>query len=147
MIDAPAWTEPFVGLRFREGGRDLAADGGLDCYGLVAHVLRVRAGIVLPELSVAWVSGGDASALAKFCEEFDTAAIGWLPVRDGTGGACLDILWLRSSEPIHYGISVGGGMMLHIGRGYDSVCEPFRCLRWERRIMGIYRHESFATLR
>ena len=46
MFGLPAWTADYVGLPFKEGGRDRQ---GLDCYGLLRLVINERFAGTVPE--------------------------------------------------------------------------------------------------
>ncbi|WP_285906774.1 NlpC/P60 family protein [Pseudodesulfovibrio pelocollis] len=140
----PAWINDYVGIPFVEDGRDLARDGGLDCWGLVRLALMKQAGIVIPELpGVAYRRGQDRRSLREFITQFDHAAIGWTMHRPGAvQPQVFDVLWLRHCGPYHYGLCVGGGWFLHVEDGCDSVAERLNTLAWKNRLIGVFRHDS-----
>ena len=46
-------------------------------------------------------------------------------------------------RPIHVGVDVAPGWMLHLEQDCDSVLERFDAgSRWERRLLGFYRHAA-----
>lgn len=135
----PQWTENYVGIQYQEHGRDL--DGGLDCWGLVRLVLEKEAGIKTPLLKhIQYTRGCDRRALVKAIEEYDTVAINWKRLKPNDPPQCFDVIWLRNGGPIHFGVVVAPGWMLHVEEGSDSCLERFDGLSWKNRIMGVFRH-------
>ena len=45
MTELPDWVSAYVGLPFKEGGRNRY---GLDCYGLLRLVINERFGLMTP---------------------------------------------------------------------------------------------------
>ena len=134
--EIPGWAGDYVGLPFAEHGRDRT---GVDCWGLVRLVLGERFGVALPCHGTDYRSTLDADGLgALIAREMRPA---WRPV-DGPGRAG-DVALLRlRGAPMHVGVVVAPGVMLHVEQGIDSVIERSDGLRWKKRLLGIYRHED-----
>ena len=64
----------------------------------------------------------------------------WVSVKlgDEEPGDCL--LMRLKGIPVHIGVVVERGVMLHTHSGMNSVIERYDALRWERRITGVYRY-------
>lgn len=136
MTTVPDWARDYVGLPWRELGRDRE---GLDCWGLFRLVLAERFGLDVPAYDgVGFVAGADCAALARFIDAHTHAwrrlGAGELP-RPGDG-----VLLRVRGQPIHVGVVVAPGWMLHIEQGIESVIERTDGPRWARRVIGIYRH-------
>jgi cell wall-associated NlpC family hydrolase len=70
---------------------------------------------------------------------------GWLEVERGVEQAGDVVLLRLRGLPVHVGIIVARGWMLHVEAKVDSVVERFDGLEWRNRILGIYRHDALAT--
>ncbi len=65
MMPAPAWAAGYIGIPFRERGRDRA---GCDCWGLVRLVLGERFGVAVPSYAGDYESVKDYRRLAELVE-------------------------------------------------------------------------------
>ena len=132
----PYWCTQYIGLNFREGGRKRT---GLDCYGLLRLVINERFGGNIPEYEgIAYRGGDDADFLATLMDERIRL---WTPIRIGDERPGDGILLRVMGRPIHVGIVIVQGLMLHIEKDCDSLIERYsNGSRWERRILGFYRH-------
>lgn len=136
------WTEAYIGVPFVPLGRDLA---GWDCWGLVRHIVRQRAGIVLEPYTIA---PGD---LRRVAAAMDPAAIAadWSTIPQGEERE-LDVVVMRSihdsghAAEMHVGLVVAPGRLLHVEQGVDTVCLPFGHHSLAGRIRRIHRHRLLA---
>jgi cell wall-associated NlpC family hydrolase len=130
----PAWVGDYVGLPYQEGGR---ARSGLDCYGLLRLVINERFGGQLPEYeAIVWRE--DRDLLASLMEERVRL---WQPVPHRREQAGDGVLLRVMGRPIHVGVVIAPGWMLHVEAGCDSVLERYDTgTRWKRRVLGFYRH-------
>jgi len=128
------WAEPYVGLPYKAGGRDRS---GLDCWGLVLLVLRERFGIDVPVYGgVTWSVATSADVARKIEQE----RAGWAQIDAGQERPGDVILMRLRGYPIHVGVVLGDGMMLHAHDGADVTREPYQSVHWRHRIVGFYRH-------
>ena len=128
------WADEYVGLRYKAGGRNRS---GLDCWGLVLLVLRERFGIDVPVYSgVTWSVATSADVARKIEQE----RVGWTQIDAGQERPGDVILMRLRGYPIHVGIVLGDGMMLHAHDGADVTREPYQSVHWRHRIVGFYRH-------
>jgi cell wall-associated NlpC family hydrolase len=108
----PDALRPFLGLPYRELGRDRA---GVDCWGLVRLVYADLLAIPLPSFDTVW--------------PHDPAAVGaeigrnvplWMPV-DAADARFLDVVVCeRRGLPDHVGLAVPPGRLFHVRAGVSA---------------------------
>lgn len=135
----PAWVGRYVGARYEKAGRGPT----FDCIGLYLGVVGREAGIPLPEYDgPPWEDAKDVKALgaaaASFADRFSEIAPGTEQTFDA-------VLLKMRRQPIHIGIVIHRGLMLHIEEACDAVVESYRSKAWENRIVGFYRPELKAA--
>ena len=138
QVDPPSWVADYVGLPFKEHGRDRE---GVDCYGLVRSILAERFGLRLPAYVEGYASTEDAEDIARIIRGE------MAPWREVSAGAERpgDVALIRMlNHPMHVGLVVANGWMLHIEDGIDACRERYDGAKWRRRLIGIYRHRDFA---
>jgi cell wall-associated NlpC family hydrolase len=130
----PIWAGRYIGLPFRDHGRDRS---GLDCWGLVRLVMGEQFGIALPSLSGEYEHTLALDAISGVIERQIPA---WDAVPAGEE-RCGDVIILRlHGQPLHVGIVLGDAHMLHVEARIDSAIERYDQTRWKDRIYGFYRH-------
>lgn len=135
----PFWAGHYIGIPFAEHGRTAE---GLDCWGLYRLIMAEQFSIALPSLHGSYAHARDAVGAALLIESESRK---WIPVEAGqeiTGDAI--ILRLRGN-PMHVGMAVGDGLMLHTEEGIDSTLESYTGPRWKNRVVAFYRHAEIAT--
>ena len=162
MSQAPKWAARYTGIPFLERGRDRA---GCDCWGLVRLVLGERFGVDVPSYAGDYKSVADRRRLAALVEtarqERWQEVSGIRKQRSGIRSrqACPlipdpsrllpepgDVLLLRlRGLPIHVGLFVVPGWMLHTQKATNSVLDRFDGLAWRNQVLGVYRHEDLAS--
>lgn len=117
-----------IGLRFRPHGR--TADG-CDCFGLVLMAYRQVLGRELPDY------GGDYPRFrdhARLNEVVDNACMhDWRKV-DTPQPMDAAVIY-RQGRPIHIGLYIGNGQILHVEHGIEAAVQPAT----DFRIEGYYR--------
>jgi probable lipoprotein NlpC len=128
-----SWSDAYIGIPWRAGGR--AGDGiaGLDCWGLLRQVYAIECGIELP----GW---GDVDAL-------DGAAVAATIAGDIDFWRKVDaprefdgVLLRKGRDLCHVGIVVRPGLMLHVDEGMPACLERLDSPAWRRRLAGYYRY-------
>jgi len=138
-----AWVNQYVGLPFTERGRD---EHGVDCWGLVAIVLRDVFGITVPSYDDEYKTTTDCESISNVIER--EASSWWLVSLDeAQAGDVIVMRVLPYGAPkniygTHVGIIVERDWMLHVERDINVVIERYTRPRWGRRVVGIYRHDS-----
>lgn len=134
------WSGSYLGLPFVSLGR---GRGGLDCYGLVRLVLAEERGITLPSYTEAYASVGERAEIAAALSGA-IAQRTWREVPPGREQPFDIALFSVFGRPLHVGIVVRPGLMLHVSDGHDSRIEDYRAPTWAARLIAIYRHEALC---
>jgi cell wall-associated NlpC family hydrolase len=120
----------YVGVPYVEHGRTPA---GWDCYGLVYYVSRKHFHYNVPSYLLSYASADTAQdAFAEHVGEWRS-----IPMDESQPGDVV-ILYV-AGLPIHCGLLVGDGLMLHCMRGRQTCLERVDSLQWNRRIEGAHR--------
>lgn len=123
----PGWWNDYVGLPYREKGRERS---GLDCWGLVRLVYAEQLGIVLPCLADDYAAG--ASELVAMQREQ------WRETPLPRSG---DLVLCRiEGDESHVGVVTQPGFFLHVREGRDAVIERMDAGAWRHRIVGVFRY-------
>lgn len=132
----PIWAGHYIGLRFKEHGRDI---GGVDCWGLVRLILAEQFGIALPS----YIREYDYTlAQNQIGQLVKRESQKWRIIKQGEEVAG-DVIVLRvRGEPMHVGVVLGDNHMLHIESGINSVIENYKKPRWVNRVIGFYRYKN-----
>lgn len=129
------WTNTYIGLPYREFGRDR---DGVDCWGLPYLVYPAELGISLPSYVGTYTSVEEHAELAHL---IGGAAAGEVWHRVEGQPRAFDIaVFRRGRLDTHIGIVVSPGLMLHVAADDQSKLEHYKTGRWEHRLTGIYRH-------
>lgn len=139
------WASEYVGIPWREGGRDRQA---VDCYGAIRLVLSEQAAITLPKFELT----GPTDLLRAHDVISDTVK-SWRKVERGRERV-FDVVQLNRAfkfdgkfyvRPVHLGILVGDGKMLHAeGSGAAGVVlSDFS--DYERSVHAVWRHQRLCT--
>ena len=135
----PGWTGAYVGLPYVDKGRDR---DGVDCWGLVRLGYAELLGIELPSHAEGYVSAEEMADVTRAIRG------NMRPWRQVIRPHALDVVLLRiAGAPVHVGLIVGGGFMLHVHAGIDTALERIDTLVWRRRIVGYYRHHQVSGIR
>ena len=148
ISEPPAWAGDYVGIPFLDLGRDRA---GCDCWGLVRLVLTERAGLDLPSLATSYGSERNVASVSALVETTRIAG-DWRRVEPGNERP-LDAVELSTAVrtdagwtfgPLHVGVVVGSGWMLHVERATDAVLVRYGDPSMTRRVLGFWRHHRLA---
>ena len=139
----PEWVNKYIGIPFKDNGRTMEA---LDCWGLLWMVWRNEAGIHVPsyddmyceEDTHGWKqSAGKIANIVKSRMGPD-----WQLIPQGQEELFDGVLLRLFNQPLHVGLVLKKGMMLHSASSDDSIgvaIESYNNPIWKRRILGIYR--------
>jgi cell wall-associated NlpC family hydrolase len=141
MEALPQWAADYVGLPYKTGGR---ARDGLDCYGLIRLVWLEQFGHeALDNRHVEWSSTEVTAAVGAYMAREAEAEYQEIPAGKERAGDA--ILIRMRGHPLHVGIVIASGYMLHVAESCDAVIEQYRRLAWERRILGFYRPNTLCS--
>lgn len=132
----PLWAGRYIGLPFRDHGRDRS---GLDCWGLVRLVLAEQFGHMLPSLTQDYAHSRAAGAISELILR-EIPLWHSIPAGEEKAG---DVIVLRlNGKPLHVGAVLGDKQMLHIEAGINSAIERYDGTRWKDRVFGFYRYKK-----
>lgn len=135
MVPLPSWVEEFVGIPYRVLGRDR---DGCDCWGLLALIYREKFGRDLPDYNaLRWGVSKDAGAVANGAKEY---ASQFVPVDLGEERLGDGVLLRMRGHPLHVGLVLSPGWMLHTHESAHSCIESYERFIWKHRVIGIYRY-------
>lgn len=143
----PAWVGGYIGIPYKLGGRTHSA---ADCWGLAMLVLiealKVENAPLFTGVEWSIKSPGDKRrAIGEFIDRASSTLFD--PVMPGME-VVGDIIVLRvSGNPLHVGIVVAPGAMLHTDEDADSALERYDGPMWGRRVMGFHRLRGGANER
>ena len=135
MSKIPKWVSSYIGIPYTRFGRDR---NGADCWGILCLVLNEVFGKDVPTYTGLGLRGIRERREAS---DFFMSTIGlWRPVRAGQQEPGDGILIRVLGVPVHVGIWVAPGLMLHSDEGHDSCLESYSSPKWSARIEGFYRY-------
>lgn len=130
------WSADYIGLPFADRGRDRS---GVDCWGLVRLVYGEMLGLHLPSYEEAYASVSERAEIAAL---LTGACRGprWTLVASGEARAFDVVLFAARGRPLHVGVTVAHGEMLHVSAGHDSRIERYLGGAWLPRFLGHHRY-------
>lgn len=140
---AAAWAAPYVGLAYVKDSRPAslaeAQRRGVFCWSLFALVQRERFGFDIAEYEgPIFDSRRDAAAIGEAARAFADRFVEIPAGYEREGDAVLLRLF---GVPLHVGVVVAPGWMLHAAEHSDSACVEYRDVEWRDRVIAFYRAE------
>lgn len=130
------WAAKYIGIPYQAQGRSIR---GCDCYGLLWLVLTQEYGHAVPSMAGLKYERGHEAELAQAMADYDASAAQWLEIGPGQEKAGDAILLRLAGHPIHVGVVVQSGLMLHVERGTHATLEAYGSIRWRNRVRGFRR--------
>jgi cell wall-associated NlpC family hydrolase len=124
----------YIGMPFKPLGRE---PGGCDCWGLARMIYHDLFNIKVPSLTYA-----EEFDPVELFDLMDKESAKWVPVELGRERPG-DVLLLKALNP-HVGVVVSRGVMIHIQKSTSACIDKYTATRWNKRILGIYRHADLA---
>ena len=147
MTQLPSWAASYVGIPFLDLGRSRA---GCDCWGLVRLVLAEQASVQLPSLATCYGSEANTAGVID-AVEVERRSNAWQRIEPGVEQA-FDVVEMSGAArtpagwvfgPLHIGVVVAAGWLLHVERGTAAVLARYRedqAIR--RRVLGCWRYQE-----
>ena len=124
-------VKKYAHVPFEPKGR---TTGGWDCWGLVYCLYRDH-GVTLPLYCEQYANTEDAKELGRLIGQEKAK---WLEVKQPQPW---DVVVTRlKGEPMHCGLYIGNGKMLHCMSGVGTTVERLDSITWRHRIVGYYRY-------
>lgn len=134
METRPAWASNYVGIPYRDRGRDR---DGVDCWGLVRLVYADRFGVILPDYLGDYVTAENSTEIAPIVA-VEAASKRWAQAGAPRVGD-VGVFRILGAEG-HVGVYVGDSRMIHSLAGVGSVEERVDSPLWIPRLAGWYRY-------
>lgn len=144
----PPWAASYVGLPFAPHGRDRS---GVDCWGLARLIYSEARGVELPSYATHYTGLDDTAGIVE-AQQRAAAAGPWRKIPPGSEGL-FDLVQMRRAwrtpsggwqwAPLHVGVVLAPGWMIHVAREHDAVLENYRrAPSIANTIEGFWRHEG-----
>ena len=125
-----------IDVPFLERGRGWR---GWDCWGLIQAGHREILGVSLPSYAEGYRdTGHSAESRRRLAALLERNKGAWRRVLRPR--ACDVVLLNIAGRPIHVGLAIDAGLMLHAEARIDTVIERLASPMWARRIEGFYRY-------
>ena len=123
MMPLAEFIRRAIAVPFVEQGRGWS---GWDCWGVVVMLHREVLGVELPRYTT-----GHSDAWAGHPPKWDNVS---RPEPGDVVQLCI------AGRPIHVGIAIGDGLMLHSDPTAGTVVERLASPKWSHRVEGFYRY-------
>jgi len=139
-----SWVTKYLSIPFSNVGCEF---DGCNCWGLIKLMYETEKGIRL--IAYHGTSAADVSETNKSIEQ-DGASPPWQNIIDIGKERAFDVVVMRGiltldgksiSVPVHIGIIITPGIVMHIQEGSNISCVPITHPSVRRRIISIHRHE------
>ena len=121
-------------------GREFDAETW-NCWILCQTVLKNEASILVPTFSEHVEDIKNFKKLSKAFKHEQEQEEVWHEIEPGKEKQ-FDIVLMRiRSLPIHVGIVIEPGWMLHVEEDTATVTENYTRIKWKHRVIGFYRHQ------
>ncbi len=130
------FTARAIRVPFMDKGSDWDA---WDCWGMFLIFYRDVLGVTLPSYTESYQDAGHSAESRQRLSTLFAANMGaWRRVDEPEPGD--GVLLLIGGRPIHVGLALGGGLMLHTECRINTVIERLASPMWAKRIEGFYRY-------
>lgn len=133
-----SWHNQFIKIPFADRGRTIK---GADCWGLSRIIYDAMLGIDLPILDD-YESTLDKEAIDKIIRK---EMIDWQNVPKGEEIPYDIAVFNMLGQPMHIGVVVRSGYMIHCQRGAGTTFESYDSHRWRNRIEGFCRYAKYTN--
>lgn len=127
-----------VAVPFEAKGRSVE---GWDCWGLVVVAFREVWGLELPSYSESY-SPADVKGTEALGQTIRSHMPEWEQIHVHEARAMDVVVFRLKGRPIHVGLCLGGGLVLHTEEKLGTVAERLDSALWKDRIEGVFRHRG-----
>jgi len=125
---------PYIGIPFRSCGRDYS---GLDCWGLLCLIYKERLNISLESYIDEYTDAGLYTKIAEVVKYHEPE---WISIEKGSEQLFDVAIFRLRGLPIHLGMVVKPGQMIHVLDKLNTCLERYNTPLWDKRIRGFYRY-------
>lgn len=134
------WSNDYIRIPFKDHGRSRE---GADCWGLACIIFAEKLGIELPSLT----GYADTKDKVRISDIIKAESATWDFFEPGEEKAYDIAVFRMLGEPMHVGVVVEPGLMIHCERG--SGVYPtyyYKEHQWDRRLEGFFRYANRASV-
>lgn len=132
-------TNNYIRIPFKEHGRDRK---GADCWGLAFILFKEELNIDLPIMDTGYENTKDKMRISELIQSHRVA---WDAINIGEEKAFDIAVFRMRGQPMHIGIVVKPGLMIHCERGSGVYLTYYnREGQWDKRLEGFYRYADAA---
>jgi sulfur carrier protein ThiS len=128
------WYNKYVGIPYKEAGRDIA---GIDCWGLLRLIYKEQYNIDIPSFSDSYTSSKDRDLTTELIAQNKEQWVQQENPEVGDG-----ILFRVLGLETHIGVYLGDNKFIHAKEGHSSVIESLTSAKWKNRVTGYFRYTA-----
>lgn len=134
VAEVPGWAAQYIGLPYQPGGRDRR---GIDCWGLYSLILAEQFGMALPPYEGPPLGSSASMRAVAAAAEAYARQFTRIEAADAQLG---DAILIRVyGFPVHIGMVLARGLMIHAEEYQESVIARYNSPQWASRIASFYR--------
>jgi cell wall-associated NlpC family hydrolase len=133
-------TNKYIRIPFKEHGR---GPHGADCWGLACIIFREELGIELPLMDDDYEHTKDK----KISDLIKSGSVFWDAIPAGQEKAFDVAVFRMLGRPMHIGVVVKPGRMIHCERGSGVYLTDYNKEgQWDKRLEGFYRYATSPSI-
>jgi cell wall-associated NlpC family hydrolase len=126
--------ERYIGIPFKSKGRGY---DGVDCWGLLRLIYKDQLSIELPSYTDEYISATNSNSVAEIVNLY---SLNWTKIASGREKMFDAVLFMIKGLPVHIGVVMRFGTMIHVLDERQSCVERYNTSLWKKRIRGFYRY-------
>jgi cell wall-associated NlpC family hydrolase len=133
-------SDDYIRIPFKELGR---SRDGVDCWGLVCLIYKEQINIELPHL----LEYSDTKDRVGVTSTFEAESRKWSERRIGEEKPYDVAAFNIMGQPMHVGLVVKPGLMIHAERGCGVYLTNYRReSQWSKRLKGFFSHVDYPSI-
>lgn len=133
-------TDDFIRIPFADHGRTRQ---GADCWGLICIMFAELRGVELPSLT----GYSDTKDKVRISDIIKSESIAWESIEPGKEETFDVAVFRMLGQPMHVGLVVKCGLMIHCERGSGVyLTEYYKERQWDKRLEGFFRYADRSNI-